>query len=123
LKKHKPWIDEECSKLLHQKKQAKLQWLEDPSKINGDILNNVRREASRYFRNKKREHLKNKIDELATNSKYKNIRYLYRGINEFRKGYQRRNNLKKYENGNLLADSHNILNRWKNYFFQLLNCA
>jgi hypothetical protein len=25
------------------------------------------------------------------------------------------------ENGNLLADSDNILNRWKNYFSQLLN--
>jgi hypothetical protein len=27
----------------------------------------------------------------------------------------------KDENGNFLADSHNILNRWKNYFSQLLN--
>jgi hypothetical protein len=25
------------------------------------------------------------------------------------------------ENGDLLADSRNILNRWKNYFSQLLN--
>jgi hypothetical protein len=27
----------------------------------------------------------------------------------------------KFENGDLLADSRNILNRWKNYFSQLLN--
>jgi hypothetical protein len=27
----------------------------------------------------------------------------------------------KYENGDLLADSHSIVNRWKNYFSQLLN--
>jgi hypothetical protein len=27
----------------------------------------------------------------------------------------------KDENGDLLADPHNILNRWKNYFSQLLN--
>jgi hypothetical protein len=26
-----------------------------------------------------------------------------------------------YENGDQLADSHNILNRWKHYFSQLLN--
>jgi hypothetical protein len=26
LKKHKPWFDEGCSKLLEQRKQAKLQW-------------------------------------------------------------------------------------------------
>jgi hypothetical protein len=27
----------------------------------------------------------------------------------------------KDDNGDLTADSHNILNRWKNYFSQLLN--
>jgi hypothetical protein len=36
------------------------------------------------------------------------------------KGYQPRTNLVKDENGDLIADSHNILNRWKNYFSQLL---
>jgi hypothetical protein len=104
--------------LLDQRKQAKLLWLQEPSEINGDNLNNVRREASRYFRNKMMEYLKDKINELATTSKNKNIRDLYRGINEFKWSYQQRNNLVKDENGDLLADS---LNRWKNYFSQLLN--
>jgi hypothetical protein len=80
----------------------------------------VRREASRYFRNKKREYLKDKMNVLATNSKNKNIRIPYRGINEFKRGYQPRNSFVKDENGDLL-DSHNMLNRWKNYFFQLLS--
>ncbi|PNF30898.1 hypothetical protein B7P43_G05207 [Cryptotermes secundus] len=120
-KKHKPWFDEGCSKLLDQRKQAKLQWLQDPSELNGDNLNNIRCETSRHFRNKKREYLKDKIDELAMNSKNKNIRDLYRGINDFKRGYQPSSNLVKDENGDLLADSHNILNRWRNYFSQLLN--
>jgi hypothetical protein len=64
-----------------------LQWLQGPSEINGDNLNNVRREASRHFRNKKREYLKEKINKLATNSKNKNIRDLYRGIIVFKMGY------------------------------------
>jgi hypothetical protein len=34
-----------------------------------------------------------------------NIRDLYRGINEFKKGYQPRRNLVKDENGDLLADT------------------
>jgi hypothetical protein len=72
LKKHKPWFDQGCSKLLDQRKQSKLQWLQDPSEINGDNLNNVKCEASRHFRNKKEgEYLKGKINELATNSKNK----------------------------------------------------
>jgi hypothetical protein len=120
--KHEPWFDEGCSKLLDQRKQAKLQWLQDPSKINGDNLNNVRREASRYFRNTKRKYLKDKIKELATNSKNKNIRDLHRGINKFKRRYQPRNSLVKDENGDLLADSHNVSNRWKNYFLSNLMC-
>jgi hypothetical protein len=50
-----------------------------------------------------------------------NITDLYRGINEFKKGYQPKNNLVKDENGDLLADSHNVLNRWKNYVSLLMN--
>jgi hypothetical protein len=46
---------------------------------------------------------------------------LYRGLNEFKKGYLPRTNMVKAENGDLLADSHSILNRWKNYFCKLLN--
>jgi hypothetical protein len=65
--------------------------------------------------------LKDKINELETNSKNKNIRDLCRGLNEFKKGYQPRTNLVKDERCDLLADPHKILNKWKNYFYQLLN--
>jgi hypothetical protein len=67
-----------------------------------DNLRNVRREASRHFRNKKRKYLKGKITEIELNSKNKNIRHLYRGITEFKKGYQPKTNLVKDERGDLL---------------------
>jgi hypothetical protein len=51
LRKHKPWFDEE---------------------------NKPNCSGSRHFRNKKREYLKEKINELERNSKNKNIRDLYR---------------------------------------------
>jgi len=41
LKEHKPCLDEECSKLLDQRKQAKLQRLQNPSQTYGHDLNNV----------------------------------------------------------------------------------
>jgi hypothetical protein len=49
---HKSWFDEECLKLVDRRKQAKLEWLQDTSVVNEDNLRNVRREASRRFRNK-----------------------------------------------------------------------
>jgi hypothetical protein len=51
----------------------------------------------------------------------KNIRDLYRGINEFKKGYQPGINIVKDQNGNVIADPKNVLNRWKNFFNQVLN--
>jgi hypothetical protein len=94
--------------------------LQDPREANEGNLSDVRREASGHFRNKEREYLKNKINLFESNSKNKNIRDLYRSINEFKKGYQPRTNLVKDESGDLLVDPHKILNRWKNYFCQLL---
>jgi hypothetical protein len=52
------------------------------------------------------------------NSKNKNIRELYRGINDFKSGHQPKGNLVYNENGDLFADSNNILNRCKNYYSQ-----
>jgi hypothetical protein len=37
--------------------------------MSGDNLDNVRHEASRHLRNKKREYLKGKINELTMNHK------------------------------------------------------
>jgi hypothetical protein len=74
-------------KIIISKKKVKFYCLQDPSETNGD----------------KKEYFKDNIDELATNSKNKNIRDLYRGINDFKRGYQPRSKLVKDENGDLLA--------------------
>jgi len=64
-----------------------MQWMHDPSQSNVDIMNNVRHEVSRHFREKKKADLRAKIKELETNSKNQNIRDLYRCINDFKKGF------------------------------------
>jgi ABC-type antimicrobial peptide transport system permease subunit len=99
-KHHKPWCDEDCLKLVDRRKQAKLQWLENSGEVN--------------------EYLKDKINEHDTNGQNKDIRDQYRGKTEFKKGYQPRTKFVKDRRGYLLVDPHKILNRWKNYFFQVL---
>jgi len=121
LKQHKPGFNEECLGLLDQRKQAKLQWAHDPSQSNIDNPDNVRRDANRHFRNKQKAYLKAKIEELETISKIKNIRDLHRDINDIKKGYHPRTNIVKDDKGDLVADSHSILARCKNYFSQILN--
>ena len=51
-KQHKPWFDKYCVDFLDQRKQTKMQSIQDPSRRNVDNLNNIRRDASRHFRNK-----------------------------------------------------------------------
>jgi hypothetical protein len=82
-----------------------LQWLQDPSEINGDNLNNARCEANRNFMNKNKEYLKDKIKVLAMNSTNRNIRDMYRGINTLTVSSQPRSNLVKDENGDLFAET------------------
>jgi len=53
LKQHKQWFDEECLGFVNQKKQAKMQWVQDPNHCSVENLNNVTHEASRYFMKKK----------------------------------------------------------------------
>ena len=73
-----------------------MQWLQDINHSNVDNLNNVGCDASRHFRNKKKEYLKAKIDELQNNSEIK-ISNLHMGINDLKKGYKPRTNIVKDE--------------------------
>jgi hypothetical protein len=116
-----PWFDEKCLGILDERKQAKIQWIQEPNQSNVDNLNNVRHDANRHFRNKKKAYLKAKIEELETNSNINNIKDLYRGINDFKKKYQPRTLIVKDERVDLIADSHSIIARWRNYFSQILN--
>jgi len=64
-KQHTPWFDGEyLGFFLDKRQQAKMQWIQDKNQNNVDNLNNARCEASRHFRNKKKEYRKAKIDEF-----------------------------------------------------------
>jgi hypothetical protein len=67
--------------------------------------------------------MKNKINELAMNSKTKNIRSLYRGIIEFKKGYQPRSNLVQDENGDLLCRFQQHFKQVEELLLSVIECA
>ena len=62
-----------------------------------------------------------KIEELETKSKIQKIRDLYRGTNDIKKGYQPRCNIVNDEKGDLVADPHKIVARWRKYFSVIFN--
>ena len=70
---------------------------------------------------KRKAYLQYKIDELGTNGKLKNIRNLYRGISDYKKGYQLITNIAKGEKSDFVTDCNSILARCRNHFSQLFN--
>jgi hypothetical protein len=61
-----------------------------------------------HFRNKKRQYLKDNINDLAMNSKMKHIRDPYRGINKCKNCYHPRSKRVKDENDDLHAGCRKI---------------
>jgi len=64
LKLHKPRFAVEYLRFLDQRKQAKMQWVQDPKQRNVVKLNNIKREVSRHLRSKGRNISKLKLINL-----------------------------------------------------------
>jgi len=86
LKQNKSWFDEECLGFLDHRKRAKMQWIQDPSQSNVDILNNVRHEDSRHFRNKKKAYLRAKMKDLKLTVRFKTLGTCIGASMTFRRG-------------------------------------
>ena len=117
--RNKPWFDQECSQLANKRKQAKLLWLQNPNDQTAEDFSNVRSDICRMFRKKKRDYKKAKLNKLEENSKNKNIRKMYKGNNELKKGYQPRAFVIKKHDGTIVADTASILSRWEQVFSNL----
>ena len=79
LRQHKPLFVEECLGLLHQRNEDKMQLLQDPNESDVDNPNSAEREAGRHIRNKWKEYLIAKINDLESNiklKKYQRILYM-----------------------------------------------
>ena len=58
---------------------------------------------------------------LKLNNQNLNTRDLYRGISDFKNGFQPRTDVAEDERGDLVTGSHSILAKWRNHFSPLLN--
>jgi hypothetical protein len=69
------------------------------------------------------EYLKAKIDELETKRKIKNITGLYRGINDFKNGYQPRTNIVKNKGGGIGYSFQRYFGWAEEIFLSAIECA
>jgi len=86
LNQNKPWFDEECLGFLDRRKRTKLQLTQDPNKSIIDILNNVRREVSRHFKDKRKHNSELKLRYMKLRVISRTLGSCIGGINYFKKG-------------------------------------
>jgi len=94
-----------------------MQCVQNPCQSNVNNLNNVRREASRHFRNKEKKYVKTKIGELENKTLRTRISDTCVGTSLTLKRVV--TSIVKNEKGNLFLDSLSSLARWRNHFSQL----
>lgn len=115
------WFDDECRKKVRERNEARKRMLNRKTRTNTEEYKQKRREADRECRLKKREFERNWIAEMEEQNKNKEIRKFYLGVKDVRKGFQPRTVFCKDKQGNLIGGKDGILDRWTEYFSELLN--
>lgn len=120
-KQNKPWFNENCRKLVEQRREAKQKLLLHETYDTREQYNNINREVTRFLRSEKRKYIKNLLVKAEEDRTKNNSKDFYRSIRFFRKGYQPKTFGIKDEAGTVVGERTEVLNVWKKYFCKLLN--
>ena len=102
------WFDQECINIINKKNEAKQKLLQRNTRINSENYCELRREAKRVCRRKKREMILKRIETIEECNTEKAYRKFYKEVNWFRKGFQPRLNICKDKNGEILSEEKNM---------------
>ncbi|XP_060530071.1 craniofacial development protein 2-like [Cylas formicarius] len=116
------WYDQECKNILDEKTRKRMTFLENPTNENKEIFNIARAKARRLLRKKKKEHLEERVRRIEENNTNNQVREFYRGIRIGKTGQTIRElNFVEDSTGRLLTSEDDIIQRWGQYFSELLN--
>ncbi|PNF42710.1 hypothetical protein B7P43_G14181 [Cryptotermes secundus] len=120
--KYKNWFDGECEQVTNQKNQA-YKRMQQRNHTQGAVEEycEVRRKEKRLHKKKKREYDKQELIELEHLRSSNEIRAFYQKLNKSRKDFQPRSTLCRDKEGTILSSDEAILERWAQYFEELLN--
>lgn len=120
-KNEKEWFDEECETLVGEKNKAREKLIAHYTRNNEKIYRQKKKLTKNTIRAKKRNLEKEKIQEVEDLSGIGDIRGMYSRLTSIRREYQPRTAFCRGKNGNLVGKEDEILERWAEYFENLLN--
>lgn len=119
--KAKEWFTERCKIVLEERKQARLRFLNKPTEENKKKNEAARKKAKQVCRQEKRKYINEELNTIEEKYKNKEIRNFYQGAKKLREIGQKVPAYLKNKNGDLIGSTKEKLNRWVEYFDEVLN--
>lgn len=118
---HKVWFDDECKMELDKRNKLRLKKMQEKSREAEKRYNEQRQRTKRLMREKKRRHNEQILENIEESYRNNEVRNLYQGTKNLKKGYKSKTICLKDKNGKMLMGDDEILDRWREYFSLLLN--
>lgn len=120
-KRGKPWFDQDCSEIIDKRRKLREKWLETKHVNDKKTYDDINKETTKLLRKKKRNWLKGLVTRAEEERTANNSRDFYRTTRFFRTEYKPKAYGIKDKNGTVILQQKEGLNRWQEYFDELLN--
>lgn len=110
-----------CSTSLKKRNEYRMKALTTPNSETRERYKKQRRETKALFRKKKREKELENLNLMEVDGQNNNIRSFYQRVKKSKKVFTSKTETIKNTDGKTLFNKEEILNRWKEYFSNLLN--
>ncbi|KAI5752917.1 hypothetical protein M8J77_021772 [Diaphorina citri] len=115
------WFDNDCKDIIEQKNRARQLMLSINTRNNRKVYEDLRREAKKILKKKKRESLNKEIKEIENLNKEGENRKFYTAIKKINKAFQPKIKGCRNETGTIIMDEKGTMERWAKHFRDLLN--
>jgi hypothetical protein len=105
------WFDEECAQIIEEKNTARRKMLEKETRAN----------TERYQELKKKENMKERLEEIEQLIKKNERRKFYKAFDKANRGLKPRIIHCKTKTGKVICEESKVLERWEEHFKELLN--
>jgi hypothetical protein len=110
------WYDEECKEAIKAKNGARSRYLARETMANRDVYEPKGKFARKICRQKKRKMINDETEALQPENDEKESRMFYKRVDYLTKQYKPRNINIKAQDGTLLTEEGQIMERWREHF-------
>lgn len=115
------WFDQECKLWIDEKNKKRKVLLQRETRQNYEQYKEARRKANQVIRMKKRNFIKANITKLEEFNFQNESKKFYQALKKMTKGFQPRVDACKDQNGSIIVEEEKVLDRWAEFFEDLLN--